>query len=282
MSRRLLSLALTILWSAPATAQTAAPPVDPDVEAGIALVETGDFERGIVVLDGAVRRLNGSGHSGQRARAYLHLGIAYLGLAQVEAARDRFRAALAEAGDLTLSTDEFPPKVVELFEQTRHEWASRRAAAPGTGAALAVGNRVRLLSADTGPIKGTLLALDDASLVLASEDGARLTVGRDSITQLELGVGSHRHTLRGLLTGAAVGVAVAISPIDADDCGMTSVNYCSRGDAIGSGIVAAALGALVGWAIKSDRWAPVTLDVSGIDPASGRSAQVRLGVRLAF
>jgi hypothetical protein len=282
MYRTLLALALAAVCPAPAAAQPAASPADADIDEGIRLVETGDFERGIVVLDGAVRKLPGAEHSGARARAYLHLGIAYLGLAQVEAAKDRFRAALTEAGDLTLSTDQFPPPVVDLFDETRRELAARRAAGLGPLSGVAVGARLRLRSNDTGMVRGTLLSMDRATLVLAGDGGGRITVGRDSITHLEMSVGSERQTLWGLLIGAGLGLSVVISPIDPDDCGTFSVSYCSRSDAIGTGIAVAALGAFVGWAIRSDRWAPVALDVSGTPPASGGSGEVRVALRLRF
>jgi hypothetical protein len=280
MFRRQLALVLAVLCAAPAAGQPAPPADGDDLEAGVRLVEEGEFEAGIVVLDDAVQKLSGAEHRGARARAYLHLGIAYLGMAQVEAAKARFRAALGEAGDLTLSTSEFPPKVVDLFEQARHELAT--ASPTGPFADVAVGSRVRVHRSDTGPLRGTLLSIDRAALILSDENGAPIRVARDSITRLDLNVGTTRQTLKGLLIGAGVGVAVAISPIDPNDCGLSSVNYCSRSDAIGTGLIVAGLGALVGWGFRSDRWAPVTLDVSGTAWSPMGSPGLRAAVRVRF
>jgi hypothetical protein len=55
------------------------------------------------------------------SRAYLYLGIAYLGKGHEAAARAKFREAVAKVHDLTLSPDEFPPKVIDLFEAARAE-----------------------------------------------------------------------------------------------------------------------------------------------------------------
>lgn len=63
---------------------------DPELAAGLRRVEAGDFEAAAAILAGVARRL--SSPSPELARAYLYLGIAYIGLSQQE----RFRAAAAD------------------------------------------------------------------------------------------------------------------------------------------------------------------------------------------
>jgi PKD repeat protein len=55
----------------------------------------------------------------EAARAYLYLGVAYVGLRQPTIAKAKFRQALQRDSDLRLSPDEFPPNAVRAFESAR-------------------------------------------------------------------------------------------------------------------------------------------------------------------
>jgi hypothetical protein len=95
---------------------------DPELARGIQAVDDGDYDVGIITLDGVVRRLAREGNrTADLAQAYLHLGIAYLAKGHETSARAKFRDALQQARDLTLSPQEFAPKVIELFEKAREE-----------------------------------------------------------------------------------------------------------------------------------------------------------------
>jgi hypothetical protein len=59
---------------------------DAELAAAVALVEAGQFEAGARLLVGLAGRLHAS-RSEERARAYLYLGIAYIGLSQQERVR---------------------------------------------------------------------------------------------------------------------------------------------------------------------------------------------------
>ncbi len=99
-----------------------------DLGAGIKQVEDGDYATAVITLDRAARALAGQpARTHDLGRAYLYLGIAYVGLGSETTARARFRDALAQSGDLTLDPEQFPPKVIELFEKARDE--SRQGAA---------------------------------------------------------------------------------------------------------------------------------------------------------
>ena len=252
-----------------------------DVESGVQLVEEGEFEKGIVVLDAAVQRLTGPEKHGQRARAYVYLGIAYFGLAQIEAARERFRAALGEVGDLTLSTDEYPPRVVDLFEQARREVNALGAARDAPS--LPQGTAVRVTSREMGQLRGVVVAMDEKWLTLGSEGSPPSRLPLASIDRMEQLVGRKTNTVRGVVAGAAVGVLLGfLLPVDPSDCSTTDDPFCSRGEAMGAGVLTGALvGVVVGALTHSDVWAPVPTDrvrTSAL-PASRSGFRAALSVR---
>jgi len=128
--RKILSVVLAlgfVAGSFPAAAQPA--PSDPDVAQGIRQVDEGDYDAAIVTLDTASRRLAGDpARVRDLSQAYLYLGIAYVGKGHEAAAKAKFREAVRQIKDLVLSTDKYPPKVIDLFEAAREE--VNRAAAP--------------------------------------------------------------------------------------------------------------------------------------------------------
>jgi flagellar basal body-associated protein FliL len=102
---------------------------DADVQKGISLVDEGDYDAAILTLDNAARRLaEDKSRTRDLSQAYLYLGIAYMGKGHEAAARAKFRDAIAQIKDLTLSPDKFPPKVIDAFEAAKAEAA--RAAPP--------------------------------------------------------------------------------------------------------------------------------------------------------
>ena len=122
-----LSLLVALLNPATLVAEVARP--DPELAAGIGQVNAGDFEGALTTLDRVARRLEAQpAGAKERAQALLYLGIAYVALDQNEAARQRFREALALDGSLRLTPDRHSPKVIAVFEQARREPV---AAAPG-------------------------------------------------------------------------------------------------------------------------------------------------------
>lgn len=120
-----LGFALAVLvWPAGLRGQSA---LDPDVAKGMRQVDDGDYDAAIVSLDAAARRLSADpARAKDLSQAYLYLGIAYVGKGHEAAAKAKFREALAGIKDLTLSPDQFPPKVINLFEAAKEE-ASRSA-----------------------------------------------------------------------------------------------------------------------------------------------------------
>ena len=133
--QRVLAACLALALAAPAGAQ--APVVsDPDVVQGIRQVEDGDYDAAILTLDNAARRLSADPtRARELSQAYLYLGVAYVGKGHEAAAKSKFREAVLQLRDLTLSPEKFPPKVIDLFEAAREEVAKAPAPQPSVAPA---------------------------------------------------------------------------------------------------------------------------------------------------
>jgi hypothetical protein len=108
-------------------------PTDSDVAKGIALVEAGEFDDAILLLEPAARRLAAErGRPKDLGRAYAYLAIAYLGLNHETTAKAKFLEAIHADRDLTLGADQFSPRIIALFEQARREALQQSGAPAGT------------------------------------------------------------------------------------------------------------------------------------------------------
>jgi hypothetical protein len=128
--RKVLRLLVFVLAGGLAAAPARpGPQADPEVQKGVRSLAEGDYDAAIVALDAAARRLAADPARRQElAQAYLHLGIAYVGKGHEAAAKAKFRDALHEIHDLSLSAERFPPKVIDLFEAARAEMPAPAAA----------------------------------------------------------------------------------------------------------------------------------------------------------
>jgi hypothetical protein len=127
---------------------------------------------------------------------------------------------------------------------------------------VSIGSRVRLSTTTArAPLTGIVVARDGYGMTLAPEVGPPLRVASASTTYLELSAGRTRHTGLGAWFGALVGVAAGITAgIDPADCDVDSPKFCSRGEAMAvSTIILGGLGALLGRAITTERWVPLTI-----------------------
>lgn len=131
--RRAMAVCLALALANPLGAQ--GPTSDPDVALGIQQVEEGDYDAAILTLDNAARRLSADpARSRELSAAYLYLGVAYVGKGHEAAARAKFREAVRQLRDLTLSPEKFPPKVIDLFEAAREDVARAPVAPPPAAA----------------------------------------------------------------------------------------------------------------------------------------------------
>jgi hypothetical protein len=133
MKRRIVAVtaALSLLSTnmpLPAAAQAA---TDAELQRGIQQAREGNFDAAVITLDGVARQLASQpGRAKQLAQAYTYLAVAYLGLSQEQAAKAKFLEALKADGNLDVSTREFPPRIVQFFEQARKETQPAPAAPP--------------------------------------------------------------------------------------------------------------------------------------------------------
>lgn len=110
-----------VLLASPGLAATPATP-EPQLGTGVQQVESGDLEGAVSTLQAVVERLRArSDRSPDLVRAYIYLGIAHVGLNDVDTARARFRDALALDPRRRLSDSDFSPKVVAVFEEARRD-----------------------------------------------------------------------------------------------------------------------------------------------------------------
>ena len=129
MLKRWLVLLLVAAVGLPRPALAA--DVDTDLATGIKLAQEGDFETAVTTLDSVVRRLTGqASRAKDLARAYTYLSISYLGLSQEQTAKAKFLEAWKADQNMELSPREFPPRILEFFDEARKEAGVAPTAAP--------------------------------------------------------------------------------------------------------------------------------------------------------
>jgi hypothetical protein len=148
-----------------------------------------------------------------------------------------------------------------------------------------VGSRVRLEApaALRGRVEGTVMEVDDGSVLLSADGRVPVRIPRQSITRLEVATGRRREVLKGTLIGAGIGAGLgALIPRD-EFC----ANYytepgqgCgSKGEIVVTSAAGGALwGAILGVIFKTDRWGAVPLDRVhvAVTPARGRGVGLTL------
>jgi len=133
------------------------------------------------------------------------------------------------------------------------------------------GQRVRIVAAAPGVFQGvatgTLLEIGSESLTVAQAEGAILRLPVASVKRLEVSQGGRRHTRRGLLLGAAAGLALV--PFVLTDrhlrCGdVANPHECTQGER--TGIAVFMVGAFAGggawWGHRkqTEQWREAPLD----------------------
>jgi hypothetical protein len=134
----------------------AAPATDVEIERGIRQVHEGELQAGIATLEAALQRPAGTTAARDVALAHVWIGIAHMGLDQLNEARASMRAAVEADRTLTLSPDEFPTQVVLLFQDATAGLAPAPAVTPpappapvkkGHGKAVLIGGAVAATAA---------------------------------------------------------------------------------------------------------------------------------------
>lgn len=154
---------------------------------------------------------------------------------------------------------------------------------PEVEAPFVVGSRIRLRAprAVEGRIQGSVMELDEKSVLISTDDRIPLRIPREAITQLEVSTGLRRQTLKGALIGAGVGAGLSALVPWEDYCGgLESDPSCpSKAESVVVGAGGGAVwGVLVGLMVKGDRWGKVPLEGVRLSvvPARGHGVGVTL------
>jgi hypothetical protein len=124
---------------------------------------------------------------------------------------------------------------------------------------LVVGDKVRVLAPTVarGRIQGKVIQTDKVSLVIGGEGRTRVSLPRDSITQLDVLIGRHRQTLPGLWIGAGIGAVLwGTHPCVNEGCASGFSGEFALYGAVSGGF----WGAVVGSLVKRDHWRAVPLN----------------------
>lgn len=143
-----------------------------------------------------------------------------------------------------------------------------------------------LKSRSCAPVIGRLLSIDTARVLIARTGMSADTLPVGSVSRVEVSAGSRHHTLLGLGAGAVVGFGAGMILAGRAGCG--NGIFGSPGgeddDICGAyGVVAipagAALGAVVGRLIRSERWRPVAASGANLRVVPSRE---RLGLSMTL
>jgi hypothetical protein len=148
--------------------------------------------------------------------------------------------------------------------------------ASGQGVPLRGGERVRV----TAPALG----MDRQEALFQAVDGSTLLVAVDttigcplnSVKRLEVFWWNSHYAKQGAAIGAALGIAamVTLGPSPNRDVGAMAL-------ILAGGLSGAAVGGLVGYSIKVDKWQDVPLETLGVSVAPERLG-IRIGARIGF
>ena len=118
----LVAMVASLALQLPASGQTPTTATPEDLATGVRQVEKGDLSAAAITLDGVIQRLKQErGRAQELATAHLYLATVYVGLSQWERAKDEMREAWRNDPQLTLNPQKFPPRVLELYNETRRE-----------------------------------------------------------------------------------------------------------------------------------------------------------------
>lgn len=148
---------------------------------------------------------------------------------------------------------------------------------------VSLGAHVRVSAATTaqGPIQGHVQAMDEHALTVTSGKQG-LTIPKAGITRLEVAWGKRGHARTGAIIGGALALVslVALCADENEDCG-SEPGYAAL---FGAGLLVGygGFGALVGAAIRTDKWVavPVGGTTAGPQVHLKRGSNLDVAVRL--
>lgn len=138
---------------------------------------------------------------------------------------------------------------------------------------LQVGDRVRLRTS-TGRVTGQVFGLDETGLLIRrGGDPEPVRIPLEAVERLEVARGKKGHAIQGTVVGfvpgaLALGYVMAAFACKDEPADCRGTEGWVSGAVLG-GSVTAGIGALIGLAIRTERWTPVATDVQGRRPTVG-------------
>jgi hypothetical protein len=220
------------------------PATDPEVVKGVKQVEDGEYDAAILTLDNAARRLAADPtKSKDLSQAYLYLGVAYVGKGHEAAAKAKFREAVKQLKDLSLSPDKFPPRVIDLFESAREEAAKTAGATPAPA------------RAEGGKGGGSKTPLIIGGAAVVAGGGAYLAFGRKDE---ETGCDTVYFEREGILNNSQLRFEPSIEPASEAGPWKAEVNWTVTGAPPGAA------------ALSSSRTLPTDVKLAAFEAQGGR------------
>lgn len=145
---------------------------------------------------------------------------------------------------------------------------------------VAPGSRARLLAPEVAgqAIQGTVAETGlESVVILSSRGGERQTVPWRAITRLEVSTGRHGHAVKGLLIGAAAGMALSVVAPKCVNEGCSSEAGFDAAFAVAYGLGGSLWGGLIGAMVKTENWSAVPLRIA-VAPTPGRGLRVALSI----
>lgn len=138
---------------------------------------------------------------------------------------------------------------------------------------LEVGGETRLYVRGVANVfEGKLTSVSGDALAITLIDGSSFTFSTEQIERAEV-LANRRNTLKGTIVGGGVGLGVGVALVvrDRDDTSPTALgdDFGTTFDAwklIVPPLVGAAAGALVGYVVRTPRWAPAVVPSGGASP----------------
>jgi hypothetical protein len=142
------------------------------------------------------------------------------------------------------------------------------------------GSHVRVSATSVAKrVEGYVESIDNTTLTLRSDNRSMIALPLSTVTHLEIAVGRRGHLRTGALIGAGFGVLSIAVLCQGEDC------FQSSGDLGTAALVTAttaAVGALIGTLIKSDRWIVIPTRPPSARLGPGSEPRHAAGIAIAF
>ena len=142
------------------------------------------------------------------------------------------------------------------------------------------GSHIRI-SATSVPkgVEGHVESIDNTTLTLRSDNRSTIAIPLSTVTNLEVAVGRRGHAKTGALIGAGFGVLSLAVLCRGEDCFQSSGDFAA---AVAVTATTAAVGALIGTLIKSDKWIVIPTRPPSARLGPGSEPRRAAGIAIAF